>query len=55
MLTYSNCKKVIANGTYGTYDDMMNTLDVFLLNRRISQDQYNELVAQLKEKEGIVE
>jgi len=43
-MTYNNCKKVIANGNYGTKEDMMVKLDVFLLNNRISEDQYNELV-----------
>lgn len=47
MLTYSNCKKVIANGNYGTKEDMMVKLDVFLLNNRISEEQYNELVESL--------
>jgi len=46
-LTYTYCKKVILNGTYGTKEDMQIKLDVFLLNNRISQDQYNELVALL--------
>lgn len=43
-MTYSNCKKVIANGTYGTKEELMVKLDVFLLNNRITQDQYSELV-----------
>lgn len=43
MITYTNCKKVIANGNYGTKEDMMVKLDVFLLNNRISEEQYNEL------------
>lgn len=44
MLTYIYCKKVIENGTYGTKEDMQIKLDIFLLNNRISQDQYTELV-----------
>lgn len=46
-MTYIYCKKVIQNGTYGTKEDMMIKLDVFLLNNRITQDQYNELVGLL--------
>ena len=46
-MTYIYCKKVILNGAYGTREDMMIKLDVFLLNNRITQDQYNELVAML--------
>lgn len=46
-MTYIYCKKVIENGTYGTKEDMMIKLDVFLLNNRITQEQYNELVGLL--------
>lgn len=46
-MTYALCKKVIENGTYGTREEMMIKLDVFLLNNRITQVQYNELVALL--------
>jgi hypothetical protein len=46
-MTYIICKQVIANGTYGTKEDMQIKLDVFLLNNRITQDQYNELTALL--------
>lgn len=49
-MTYNNCKKVIANGNYGTKEDMMNILDVFLLNKRITEAQYNEMVQLLNEK-----
>ena len=42
-MTYTYCKKVITNGNYGTKEDMMIKLDMFLLNNRINQDQYNEL------------
>lgn len=44
MNTYTLCKKVIANGSYGTKEEMLTKLDVFLLNNRIGQEQYNELV-----------
>lgn len=46
-MTYIYCKKVIQNGTYGTVEDMMIKLDVFLLNDRITQEQYSELVGLL--------
>ena len=46
--TYLLCKTVIAKqkaaGTLNS-DDMMVKLDVFLMNNRITSDQYNELVA----------
>lgn len=50
-MTYVFCKKVIDNGRYGTKEEMMIKLDVFLLNNRITQEQYNELVALLESKE----
>jgi len=43
-MTYIFCKRVIENGTYGTKEEMLVKLDVFLLNNRITQEQYNELV-----------
>ncbi len=46
-MTYTYCKKVIANKTYGTVEDMRIKLDVFLLNDRITQEQYNELTGML--------
>lgn len=46
-MTYALCKKVINNGYFGTKEDMMIKLDVFLLNNRISDNEYNELVALL--------
>jgi hypothetical protein len=46
-MTYSYCKKVIANNTYGTKEEMMEKLDVFLLNNRILEAQYTELVGLL--------
>lgn len=50
-MTYVFCKKVIDNGRCGTKEEMMIKLDVFLLNNRITQEQYNELVALLESKE----
>lgn len=46
-MTYNYCKIVINNGRYGTKEEMLIKLDVFLLNNRITQEQYNELVALL--------
>lgn len=43
-MTYTLCKKIIESGNYDKAD-MMNKLDVFLLNDRITDAQYNELVA----------
>lgn len=43
-ITYKNCKKVINNGTYGSKEEILEKLDVFLLNNRVTQEEYNELV-----------
>ena len=56
-MTHKNCKKVIENQikkrnaetiTAEEYEafksDMTNKLDVFLLNNRITKDQYTELI-----------
>lgn len=51
-MTYIYCKKVIKNGTYGSKEEMLQKLDVFLLNNRIAQDDYNELSSLLIEKEA---
>lgn len=48
-MTYIYCKKVIENGTYGTRESMLDKLDIFLLNDRITQEQYSELVGLLPE------
>ena len=45
-MTYQICKRVIENGNYDK-EDLLMKLDVFLLNNRISQNQYNELVGLL--------
>lgn len=49
-MTYTLCKKLIENDRYGTKEEMMTKLDVFLLNNRITQEQYTELVALLESK-----
>ena len=45
-MTYRNCKKIIELGRYER-EDMLNKLDVFLLNDRITQAQYEELVGMM--------
>lgn len=42
-ITYTNCKKVINKGTYGTKEEILEKLDIFLLNNRVTQEEYNEL------------
>lgn len=52
-MTYNACKKVIQNTTYTSQaqkDEMQQKLDVFLLNDRITQDQYTELTNLLADK-----
>lgn len=52
-MTYTYCKKVIENTTYTSQaqkDEMQIKLDVFLLNNRITQEQYNELTVLLASK-----
>lgn len=45
-MTYTLCKKIITSGKY-VNEDMLTKLDVFLLNDRIAQEQYNELVSMI--------
>ncbi len=47
-MTYNVCKRLIQNGNYEK-EDMLIKLDVFLLNDRITQEQYNELVGLMSE------
>jgi hypothetical protein len=49
-MTYKLCIAVIERGTYGTKEEMSKKLDVFLLNNRIDQEQYNELIEKLNNK-----
>jgi hypothetical protein len=46
-VTYTYCKKIIQAGNFEK-DDMQDKLDIFLLNNRINQDQYSELVDLIK-------
>ena len=48
-MTYNVCKRVIQGGNYEK-EDMTLKLDIFLLNDRITQEQYNELVGLMNEK-----
>lgn len=52
-MTYTFCKKIIQNTTYKSQEEkneMQLKLDVFLLNNRITQEQYNELTELLANK-----
>lgn len=42
-MTYGLCKKIIAKGNYDK-TELLDKLDLFLLNNRITDAQYNELV-----------
>lgn len=53
-MTYKICKGLIENTNYKSQeekDDMQVKLDVFLLNNRITQEEYEELINLLNEKE----
>lgn len=43
-MTYARLKKLITNGAYDK-ESMMSKLDVFLMANRITEEQYQELVA----------
>ncbi len=47
-MTYTYCRTVINSKTYDSKEKMLIKLDVFLLNDRITQDEYNGLVDLLK-------
>ncbi|WP_193744809.1 hypothetical protein [Geomicrobium sp. JCM 19037] len=42
-MTYTTCKRLIANGNYEK-EDLKMKLDIFLLNDRVSEAEYNELI-----------
>ncbi len=50
MTTFTLCKKIIENQTYKSKDDILLKLDVFLLNDRLTQAEYEELMQLLAEK-----
>jgi len=43
-MIYGLCKKVIAKGNYDK-EDLLNKIDIYFMNNRITEDQYKELVA----------
>ena len=49
-MTYKLCLTIINKGTYGTKEEMKEKLDVFLLNNRITESEYNELIKRLDSK-----
>ena len=51
-MTYRNCRKLIEAGRYER-EDMLNKLDVFLLNNRLTETEYNELVGLIQEREAV--
>ena len=53
LMTYKICKLIIENTNYKTQtekDEMQVKLDVFLLNNRLTQAEYEELIQLLAEK-----
>ncbi|WP_179865469.1 hypothetical protein [Bacillus sp. AFS017336] len=46
-LTYKACKSMIDRESYSSKEDMQTKLDIFLLNNRITQIEYDELTQQL--------
>lgn len=49
MNTYTNLKKIIELGKK-TDEEILAMMDVFLMNERITAEQYNELVKLLEAK-----
>jgi len=47
MTTYVLCKKVIENKTYQSKEDMQLKIDVFFMNNRLNQSEYEELTNML--------
>lgn len=43
MTTYRACKSMIDRQAYSSKEDMQLKLDIFLLNNRLSQAEYDEL------------
>lgn len=54
-MTYTVCKRLINNKdfTQEEVDDLQNKLDVFLLNDRINQSEYEELTSLLASKVNV--
>ena len=47
-MTYTYCKSIIERGQYNA-QEMKDKLDVFLLNDRITQEEYGELTKMIDE------
>jgi len=46
-MTYKACKSLIDRKSYASLEDMQTKLDIFMLNNRLTQTEYNELSSQL--------
>lgn len=46
MTTYEICKTLIEKGKY-EINDMTQKLDIFLLGDRVTQEEYQELIAMM--------
>lgn len=42
-LTYKACKTLIENQSYASKEEMQTKLDIFLLNNRLTDAEYQEL------------
>lgn len=47
-LTYRACKSMVDRQSYVSKEDMQTKLDIFLLNNRLTQAEYDELTQQLQ-------
>ena len=47
-MTYTLCKAKIERRDYATQEEMQQMLDVFLIGKRITQAEYEELTALLE-------
>lgn len=45
-MTYVFCKRLIELGRYNE-EDLLNKLDMFLLNRRLTEKEYSELIGMM--------
>ena len=45
-MTYLVCKKLIEIGKYNE-EELLNKLDIFLLNRRLTEKEYSELIGMM--------
>lgn len=49
-LTYRACKTLIERKSYASKEEMQTKLDIFLLNNRLSQVEYDELTTLLTQE-----